>query len=448
MAKQRILIVDDEPKVAFFFQKNLEMIGDDYIVATVNSGADALNALQMERYDLMITDLRMPNMDGLELLNRVRELSPETKTILVTAYGSADVWDEAKRLDTFALSKPIKIPDLLAAVRDTLKQAGNQKTRSGIMTLSGENYKLLTNSLENLRVNVGARATVLADTTGRVLVKTGTIEEFDLSAAMALLGGTMAASNALVEHLKYQKPTYLSYFEGPPYDLYATNVSENFFLTIMQDRRKEASRIGLVWLYTQRTLKELAVLLGRDFGQDGNEDLGQGFAESVRSELNNLFGDEDDFAVATPAPVKEKPAVSVTKSAAKRTTSTLNLGQRVEQMLALFGKQTGLATESRLEDLEGISNPVVVKLVLKAVSEGLKNVYQHAKATVVGVSFLSSDGVLQGRVADDGIGFNMNHPPHLSTLARLQKEFENAGGQLELSAYPAQGTNLIFELKL
>ena len=87
MTKHRILIVDDEPNVAFFFKKHLELVDNSYVVISVRSGEEALTELKRYRYELMITDLRMPRMNGLDLLEEVRQISPHTKSILVTAYG-------------------------------------------------------------------------------------------------------------------------------------------------------------------------------------------------------------------------------------------------------------------------------------------------------------------------------------------------------------------------
>ncbi|MCB0029421.1 MAG: response regulator, partial [Anaerolineales bacterium] len=121
MCRERILIVDDEPRVAFFFRKHLELTEGGYIVDVANSGNQALAAVQRERYDLMITDLRMPGMNGLELLGRIREISPTTRTMLITAFGTADVWQRASELQVAQLlSKPLKVDALLSAVRDTL----------------------------------------------------------------------------------------------------------------------------------------------------------------------------------------------------------------------------------------------------------------------------------------------------------------------------------------
>jgi hypothetical protein len=256
---------------------------------------------------------------------------------------------------------------------------------------------------------------------------------------MALLGGTMAASSELAKQLHYAQPVHLSYFEGPPYDLYATNVGDNFFLTLIYDRRKEASRIGLVWLYTQRALSEIKELLERETGTntavlslDGN------FAQSVQHELDSLLGED-----------VVKPAKTTLSSPKKLfPLPIIPFRERVNKVLTQFGQQTGMIIESYLEALD-IPIPVsATTLIMKVVSEGLKNVHRHSKATILGVSFHQDGRWLNGRIADNGVGFDMKYPPEWHTLGQLQQAIEKAGGQMELSAHSQQGTKLSFRLPI
>lgn len=437
MNKRRILIVDDEPKVAFFFQQHLDLVDENYQAKAVNSGAAALEELQQHDYDLMITDLRMPQMDGIELLRRVKQISPTTKTILVTAYGSEEVWEEARRLEIFrSLSKPLKIPDLLASVREAFSLP-RPKTKRGVLALTGESFEELSKTIEALRVDVGAQTIVVADTTGRILVYTGHIEAIDLDSTLALLGGTMAASCELAHQLKYPQPLFLSHFEGPPYDLFAANLGTDFFLTIILSRHKEASRIGVVWLYTRRILQKIIELLGQETMEPALED---GFAENVQSELDNLFG-----ASAVPAVPKVTPVKTAKKQAAPARAS---FSQEISSILSQFGQQTGVVVEKRLDALDQPLSPTAVNLILRSISSGLKNIHQHANASIIGVSFNSDDEFLYGRIVDDGIGFDRRNPPELGSLKNLKAAFKQLGGSLELSAYPNQGTTMAISLPL
>ena len=448
MSNSRILIVDDEPKVAFFFQKNLEWGGYGYVVDTVNSGECALQELKKTAYDLLITDFRMPKMNGLELLQQVREISPNTQTILVTAYGTGDVWAEADRLDTFrSLSKPLKINDLLTAVREALAQPQKQrpsKKTGELVVLSGEHFEDLSSRIERLRVDVGAHAVILADTEGHVLTYTGAVEELNLSAMMALLGGLIAASGELSRQLKYDLPVHLSYFEGPPYDLYAANVSFNLFLTIVYDRRQgkgAASRIGLVWLYTHRALEELQDLLGQQNKTVTQSPLADDFAQSLQGELDGLF-ENDTESSSMPTVVSVKPSRS------KSTAMTNDAYYKIKQMLTRFGEQTDLVVESNLAALN-IPLPITkFQLLLTTMSAGLKNVYQHSQATIIKAMFSRNGRCLQGSLIDNGVGFIENIPPTMHSLGRLQQEFEQIGGQLQLQGQLNRGATLNFNLPI
>ncbi|MEK7332227.1 MAG: response regulator, partial [Nitrospirota bacterium] len=82
MDRPRILVIDDEDIVRISCQRALEPEG--YDVTAVKSGAAGLRLLENEAFDLVLTDLKMPDMDGIEVLRRVREGWPDTEVILIT----------------------------------------------------------------------------------------------------------------------------------------------------------------------------------------------------------------------------------------------------------------------------------------------------------------------------------------------------------------------------
>jgi two-component system, NtrC family, response regulator AtoC len=114
---RRILVVDDEAGVREFVAEALEGEGTEALA--VGSGAAALTALAERSYSLMLTDLKMPGMNGLELLAKAREIQPELEVIVLTAQGSVDAAVEAMRLGAFDfIQKPVSGPQelrLLAA---------------------------------------------------------------------------------------------------------------------------------------------------------------------------------------------------------------------------------------------------------------------------------------------------------------------------------------------
>lgn len=104
--------------------------------------------------------------------------------------------------------------------------------------------------------------------------------------------------------------------------------------------------------------------------------------------------------------------------------------------------------EHRLESLTASLPPVVTRLILRTVAAGLKNVHQHAQATIVGITFHYDDNEhsLNGSIADNGIGSQFTRGLQLRSLAQLQQEFSRNGGRLEIQSRPEQGTTLKFHL--
>lgn len=111
----RILVVDDEARMAGLIKMELEE--HDHTVSTASDGAMALELVDRYDFDLVLTDLRMPGMDGLTLLRSVRERSPETAVVLMTAYASAQTAVSAMKEGAYDyLIKPFEMDELLIMV--------------------------------------------------------------------------------------------------------------------------------------------------------------------------------------------------------------------------------------------------------------------------------------------------------------------------------------------
>jgi DNA-binding NtrC family response regulator len=112
MTMQQILVIDDDPG----FRRLLETIlrGEGYEVTTASSKQVALHLLEKRQYHLVITDLRLPDGDGIEVLRFLREHAPETPVVLISAFGTVATAVEAMKLGAFDfLSKPLQNPDEL-----------------------------------------------------------------------------------------------------------------------------------------------------------------------------------------------------------------------------------------------------------------------------------------------------------------------------------------------
>lgn len=137
-----ILIVDDEEAVLTLIADVLTEEG--YGVTAVTSGREALAKANEQRYDLLVADLRMPDVDGMEVVRTVKGLRPETEVIIVTGYGSLDSAVEAMRRDVYDyITKPVPIERIRTSVRNALaKQALASENQDLIRQLQGHQAQL------------------------------------------------------------------------------------------------------------------------------------------------------------------------------------------------------------------------------------------------------------------------------------------------------------------
>lgn len=118
MSILEILVVDDEPRVAETIALLVKRSNLACQIDTATSGEGAVQKLEKAAADIVIADYRMPGMDGLQLLAHIREHYPETRVILLTAFGSPAVTMQAREAGVFdILRKPFEVHELLAAVR-------------------------------------------------------------------------------------------------------------------------------------------------------------------------------------------------------------------------------------------------------------------------------------------------------------------------------------------
>ena len=118
--KARIMIVDDEKGMRDFLRYLLE--GEGYHVEHAANGAEALTRLRENSTDLILADIKMPGMDGLEMLRQIKEIDPNIVVIVMTGYSSLETAIKAIKYNAHNyLTKPFDDPDaVLAAVENGL----------------------------------------------------------------------------------------------------------------------------------------------------------------------------------------------------------------------------------------------------------------------------------------------------------------------------------------
>ena len=126
MTSKPILIVDDEPIVRESIKDWLKDAG--YQVETAETGEEALEMIEKQDFSVMIVDIRLPGKTGITVLKEVKALKPQIKSIVITAYPTAELTAEAMKLGAVDyLVKPITPDDLERLIRETLLKCGSQE---------------------------------------------------------------------------------------------------------------------------------------------------------------------------------------------------------------------------------------------------------------------------------------------------------------------------------
>ena len=118
-SRPRVLVVDDEPSIRDLLSKMLALV--DYHVDVASDGQSALEHMRLGRYDLLITDLRMPGMDGISVIHAARRLQADLPVIIITGFSTEASAIEAANLGVAGyLTKPFRVPKVLEAAAKAL----------------------------------------------------------------------------------------------------------------------------------------------------------------------------------------------------------------------------------------------------------------------------------------------------------------------------------------
>ena len=119
--EERVLIVDDEEMICSILARRLGREG--YSCVTANNGREALNHFYKGNFSLIISDIKMPEMDGMELLKKVKALNPKTMMIIITAYAEIDVAVDAMRLGANDfIMKPVNLDLVVLSIKNVLEK--------------------------------------------------------------------------------------------------------------------------------------------------------------------------------------------------------------------------------------------------------------------------------------------------------------------------------------
>jgi len=186
----KVLIVDDDPASREFMQGSVESQGHD--VRTAADGLQGFSLFKEFKPQLVFSDIQMPKMNGLELLKRIRDVSPEALVVMMTAFGSEEYAIEALRLHANNyLNKPIHLDDLLPLLEKLSALIEPAGSLGQIKTTRDENKRTFT--LENDLSKIGDFVDLLVKDIGNDFLKS---DSMDVKVGLyELLANAMAHGN-------------------------------------------------------------------------------------------------------------------------------------------------------------------------------------------------------------------------------------------------------------
>jgi len=117
--KSRVLVVDDEEALRYLL--STELAAEGYEVETAGDGDEAIEAIKQKDYDVVLLDIKMPRVDGFEVLKFIKQNKPEIKVIMLTAYADVKNAIEALKLGASDfVSKPYDLEDILTSINRAL----------------------------------------------------------------------------------------------------------------------------------------------------------------------------------------------------------------------------------------------------------------------------------------------------------------------------------------
>jgi DNA-binding response OmpR family regulator len=134
MAKKRILVVDDQPSIVYSCADQLQEAG--FEARGVVDGTEAIELYKSEGFDVVLTDLRMPGVDGLQVLEAIMAYDPEASVVIMTGFGTVEAAADAMRSGAKEfITKPYDIDALIAKVRGLLGRRGQRDARGNLRDL-------------------------------------------------------------------------------------------------------------------------------------------------------------------------------------------------------------------------------------------------------------------------------------------------------------------------
>lgn len=260
---KKVLVVDDHFEMLELLRSMLELSNEECEVLAVPSAEEGMLELRRTQFDLVITDVRLPGMSGFDFVRRIRRVKPETPVIMITAYSSSEGQKEADELGVIRyFSKPLDTDAVLMTVQVAL-HGDPPPPPDGVEEIVEDTAVSdeVVKRLKTLRTDTGASGLMLSSLSGQMIFQASGDQTLDLPALSSEIANTIQNSFSLANYLDSEVPNTIQYHSGDKVEIYCANIGRSYFLTIFFDVQSRRGRIGTIWVFTQRAIKDLVELL-------------------------------------------------------------------------------------------------------------------------------------------------------------------------------------------
>jgi CheY-like chemotaxis protein len=266
----KILVVDDSPQISKALSDLLGASG--YVVRAAPSGERALQILESATFDLIITDLKMTGMTGIDLAKKVQERLPGLPVIILTGFGDMDSVISALRLGVADyLKKPFSIDEVLAVVeREIVRSKGRQATATTaartdekpprLYIFAQRDLEQIEAVLSRLRAQATAESAMLVEQAGYVIAAKGLSSGGEVEPLSNLIASSRSSSASLASLLGEAQDFSTNYMEGQRVSVYTTALGRGLYLAVIVPK---GTKQGLVWLYAKEAAVEIDRIVQR-----------------------------------------------------------------------------------------------------------------------------------------------------------------------------------------
>ncbi len=305
MAAYRVLIVDDQKEVSRVFRAGLETLTVDFDITDVPSGEEALLEFSLNSFDLLVADVLLPGISGLELMEKLLAQQEELKVILISGVTEKKIRRQVAEAGADAFFfKPVEMADFLDAVERALGMVESilptemeVEIKETAAERKEENSpKGLSNRIADLHKELEAVSVVLLSDLGNELVQAGKLPpEIKDAPLMSAIMAAVSASTKVSIFLGLNSPEGILCFKGQDYELFISHVGMSYALLVTTQSAQE-TQIATVSQAIRAAVNDItSILSSMGVAMTAEESPPEAPPELEEEEIEGLAGDLENL---------------------------------------------------------------------------------------------------------------------------------------------------------